>query len=418
MTERYDEMKNSLQNKLNTDPNFKEIYDKSKECGFHIYSFVKLRDEWSDLSDSQNFIRHSYLSFCSFDEVERIVDPSDESDFLLQTRADSILSNMRIYRTFQKRASSIKDSEWNLTSQFDDSIFKSFKNNVVKKYRYKIDKILYGTIYSDCPNGFIEDTIFGSRIIISEALKYFLYFMNIGFYSFWDDGKINVSIETKHGATLIGIRTMLLKESFDFELDPRGKVPPEIHKTLEQIVDIQLSFIIAHEYAHFLLNHLDKNSLVEKYIFNANTSNRNFEAKPLKIYTQSQIEEFEADELAINILCGDEDNYEKKMMILYTIFVMSFFDILASINIAKSRKQYQSKTHPSPIERREKMMVLGKKIWDDEQLENAKHIISFSEIVKRNLLQHHSKHPSSMTTYGSVYLTQWKGDKTVDRIDY
>lgn len=417
MKEQYDEMKNPIQKRLKTDPIFKESYTNLKKAGIHIHSMVKFRDEWSNLSDRQQQIRYSYLSFCSFDEVERIVAPSDESDFLLQTRADSVSSNIRIFRTFQKRASNIKDSEWNLSSQFDDSIFKLFKNEVAVKYLSRIDEILYGTIYSDCPNGFTEQTNFGSRIIISEALNLFLYFMNLGFYNFWDDSKIKILPETKGEAILIGIRTMLLNESFDFELDPRGKVPLEIHQRLEQIVDTQLLFIIAHEYAHFLLNHLDNNSLVEKNIYNINHTDQRSQPITLKIYTQSQIKEFEADKFAIKILC-DDDNNRKKIILLYTIYIMSFLDILASIRSAIKRNQSQTKTHPSPIERREKMMELGKKIWDKEQLEIAKETIRFSEIEKRKLIKHYSQHPSSITTYGSFYLTQWRDKKIIDRIDY
>ena len=417
MKEQYDELKNPIQKRLETDSIFKESYADLKKKGIHLHSMVKLRDEWSNLSDLQQQIRYSYLSFCSFDEVERIVAPSDESDFLLQTRADSVSSNIRIFRTFQKRASSIKDSEWTLSSQFDDSIFKLFKNEVAVKYLSRIDEILYGTIYSDCPNGFIEQTNFGLRIIISEALNFFLYFMNLGFYNFWDDGEIKILPETKYEAILIGIRTMLLNESFDFELDPRGKVPLEIHQKLEQIVDTQLLFIIAHEYAHFLLNHLDNNSLVEKNIYNINPSNQKFQPKLSKIYTQPRIKEFEADKFAIKILC-DDDNNKKKIILLYTIYIMSFLDILASIRRAIKRNQYQSKTHPSPIERREKMMELGKKIWDKEQLKIAKQTIHFSEIEKRRLIKHYSQHPSSITNYGSFYLTQWRDDKIIDRVDY
>lgn len=417
MKEQYDENKNPLQNELKANSNFQEIYSNLKKDGFHIHSMVKNRDEWSNLSDIQKQIRYSYLSVCSFEEVERLVAPSDESDYLLRIRADSILSNMRIFRTLQKRANSIKDTEWTLTSQFDDSIFELFKNEVVKKYVSRIDEICYGTIYSDFPNGFIEQTNFGPRIIISEALKFFLYFMNLGFYSFWDDDKIKILTETKGEAIFIGIRTMLLKESFDFELDPRGNVPPEIHQILEQIVDIQLLFIVAHEYAHFLLNHLDDNYLVEKNIFHINSSNQNFNPKILKIYTQSQIKEFEADEFAIEILCGNDINKKKKIL-LYSIYIMSYFDMLTSLKGAIKRKQYNKKTHPSPIERREKMMDLGNKIWDDEELKIVKQTIHFSKIAKRKLIKHHSQHPSSLTTYGSFYLTQWKDKKMIDRVDY
>lgn len=413
-----DEMKNPIKNLLEENPIFKDdFYNKLLKEGFHIQAIVKGPDEWSHLSEKQREIRCTYFSICSLDEVERIIAPSDASDSLLRIRADSVLSNQRIFRTFQNKASIIKASEWNLTSQFDDSILEDFKNEVQKKYKDRIDEIFFGTLYSDFANGFIEQTKYGPRIIISEALKFFLYFMNLGFYGFWDDDEVEILIETKSQGILIGIRTMLLKESFDFELDPRGNVPLEVHEKLEQIVNVQLFFIIAHEYAHFLLNHLDDDYLSEKKLFNVNPSHPNLKPKTLNIYAQSQIKEFEADELAIEILC-DDDVDKKKMVLLYAIFIMSYLDIFDSLKEAINRKRNPKRSHPSPIKRREKMMGFGKQIWDDDQLRIAKQTIQFSKIVKKRLIKHYSQHPSSITTYGSIYLSQWKDRKLIDRVDY
>lgn len=88
----------------------------------------------------------------------------------------------------------------------------------------------------------------------------------------------------KH-ALVLAIRIMLQKEALDFELDPRGDVPEDVNVQLETYTLFEMFFVIAHEYSHSILKHLDSRNIVEStdhYVY----------------YNQSQLQEFEADENA------------------------------------------------------------------------------------------------------------------------
>ena len=78
-----------------------------------------------------------------------------------------------------------------------------------------------------------------------------------------DFEEYNLSEKTKMEALYIGLRIMLGKEVFDFDIDPRyDNLPKKLVDSLNTIVDNQLLFIIGHEYAHHTLDHLNKNMVI------------------------------------------------------------------------------------------------------------------------------------------------------------
>jgi len=63
-------------------------------------------------------------------------------------------------------------------------------------------------------------------------------------------------------------------------------------------------------------------------------------------------------------------------------------------------------------------MRMGKKRWNQDELTTCKAIVKISEFFKENVIKLYSENPSAFTTYGSIYLDQWRGKPKIDRIDY
>jgi hypothetical protein len=417
MGKKLGKMKNPLHELLETNIDFKKWYYKARDQGFYVYAVTGIPNQWSHLNEKEKQKRLRYLHICSPEEIERIISPTNVSDLLLRYRADSIISNMRILRMFEKRASYVKESEWTLKDQFDDSIFGTFHDKIAEKHRKNINDITFGTFFSDDPNGYCIKTKFGPLIILSEALKKFFYFMNLSLHGFRVDVNNKVSQLTQEQALLIGIRTMVLTESFDFEIDPRGEVPEDIDRAVKEMATLEMLFAIAHEYAHFLLNHLDDRNVTSKVMSHLMASKLPLHFERVTIYSQSQVQEFEADNFGIKILSGDDVKKEREIL-LYAITVMSYFDIFEALIHVILEKASPSDSHPSARERRKRMIKIGRKIWDSDELETCKRLIRIANFFKKRVIIWYTKNPSTFTQYGSIYLDQWKGKPKIDRIDY
>ena len=136
-------------------------------------------------------------------------------------------------------------------------------------------------------------TEFGKVVIVSEVLRYFLYFINIATMDL--EG---VPEDVRNDALVIATRTLLLTEALDFDLDPRGVVPASIHAQVTQMVKWQMKFIIGHEFAHHILQHGNDGNL---YMSKA----RRFSDEDVGEfvgYQRQHAEEFEADLHSISIV--------------------------------------------------------------------------------------------------------------------
>lgn len=410
-----EKMKNMLPQLLKN-KEFKNIFDEANNNGQYIFSFPpKAPESWLNLTKNELNSHTYYYSICSVEEIERIFNPSNTSDILLKLRADSVLNNIRIHRTFCKRACYVRNSEWELTKQFDDSILQVFKEMLNEEYKHKIDQVHFGTIFTDKPTGYISKTDFGYLTIIPEALSKFLYFMNIGFYPLFNY-ETTILNQTIREAIMIAMRLMLSSESFDFELDPRGNIPKNVNEDLMTMTTFELLFIIAHEYAHFLLDHLDDTNSTDVNLFDILPSDLNNRPTSHKVYTYSQLKEFDADKFAIEILSGSNQD-QKRAILLFSVVVMSYIDIYESLKYI-IKPICPSQTHPSPNERREKLMALGEEIWLDVESELVNEIVNFSGDVKKSLINGYRNNSSDFTKYGSIYLSQWKKKFKTDRVDY
>jgi hypothetical protein len=417
MNDKYGPMKNPVPYMLKTDPDFRKLHQKLKEEGFYIHSMCRPVPEWDDLTENERQKGYWYLPICSLKEVERVVSPKNLSDYLLYLRAESIVTNMRILRTMHDRAGKVPFDDWELTNQFDDSIFDEFKASVDSSYQEAVKPYVCGTIFSDDPNASCSATKFGILIVISEALKIFLYFMNLGYYEVWNFEKEEIPLLVKRDALLIALRTMLLIEAFDFELDPRGKIPKTIHRRLTDISNAQIGFVIGHEFGHILESHLKEGSLYKRlpsYFRKENPKHGKF---LLNLYSKSEKQEFEADSKAIDIIAGDSIE-RRRSVLLNAILVFCFFELFEIVYKSITGDHDGSGTHPPANKRRLEMINLGSTFWTSHDVEIIDSIIKLTEECKSAITELLHDNPKLFSFYGSLYLGPWRMKKKIDRIDY
>lgn len=127
-------------------------------------------------------------------------------------------------------------------------------------------------------------------------------------------------------------------------------------------------------------------------------------------YNQSQLQEFEADENAIDILSE---------MTTEEVALDSAVNFFMAMDVFEQAKEqiYPSmsfvKTHPKASERIRKLMSKHPKI--DIDVEN---LIGFNKKIKDELMDMISLNFELFDIYGSVYLGEWHKTQKIDRVDY
>ncbi len=355
--------------------------------------------------DEEMISRIPYMGFLNKEQISRVLNIQNSKDYLLKQRADIVLDKVRIYRVIKKRQ--YLNQEWNFENHFDSTPFDGYIKFLEYKDYENIEKITYGYIFCDDPNGRILKTDYGNIVTISESLKYFLYFMNLCFLTFND---IEVPNDVKHAALLIAIRTMLQTESLDFELDPRGIIPDKLEKQLIEYTNLQLEFIVGHEFSHHFLNHLENASIVEKSMFE-----RDCEIYE-KVYTYNQMQEFEAAIDAIKRpIFSDE---MRKNFVNRALFFFAYFEIYNSVKEQIFPSGNRIKSHPEPMDRFNKIKQEFHSLFDKDELENIDNLLKFVDFYKIELQEDVSINIERYEFYGSIYLGSWRGKPLVDRVDY
>lgn len=386
--------------------------------GMYLFGIgTSIPKEWEKLSKEEIVDRQDYFFICSREEVERIYSPNNSADILLKARADSILNNIRIRRVFSKRASLVEEDKWTLTDQFNDSIFDDFTNSISPEYKKLLNEVQFGTLFTNRPNAYCIKTQFIPLIIFSEALYTYFYYLAICEARYWQGIGEIINADTEKHALLIAIRTMFLTESFDFEIDPRGKPPEPLNGFIEGIVRQEMQFVIAHEYAHYLLKHLDERKLKDENFALDFTGDEKPETKHLILpfYSVDQQQEFDADRLAIDILSGSSQSKGQVLLFaLSALMKIRLFETLANYR----RKQAES-THPASSNRCQELLKLAKGIWDDEELATFNNLERLIKQYEKTLIESFKRDQHVFTVYGSMYLRQWKkGKLKIDRLDF
>ncbi len=341
--------------------------------------------------------------------------PQNAEDYLLKLRADAIADNPRFIRIFLSRYNK-KQAEWTLSSFYQNTAFSNYMRKLPQYYAEKCRDIPAGFAYLKEPNGACIKSEFGNVIVISEALEYFLFYMNVFIFSKgWEMPR-----DDALSAFVIAAKTMLRTEPLDFDLDPRESLPRKVKVECWRMVRAQINFIIGHEYAHLILGHLNGNAVkfdAFSMLGAASSSQDN-----LKYYTPRQNQEFDAD--VGSILHADYDDVETATNLdAATIFFIAL-DVFYAVDDYINPPINLVKTHPDPLDRiwRLRDAVHLARPGSQEHsypAEGIHSVISAMEIFKKFLVA--DLLPVQIEIFEdfqSVYLPSFRRRKLYDRFDY
>lgn len=372
---------------------------------FHLTGVVKNAD-YEGLGEDALF----YAAFCSREDIEKIKHLSSAHDHLLKLRAEAIVDNPRLVRVFKKRKGTKKN--WSLEGYYSNKQReRSYIRSLSKGNQSRLENIPAGSAYLNYANAICIKTKAGNIIAISEPLEYFLYFMNVFFYG--DD--FGIEDKDLFHSFLIAQRTMAGHESFDFDMDPRGKLPEHIEHFIRTITDLQYQFILGHEYSHHLLGHLNDSRLFTDNLSSLLYAHNGKEK--IRHYKYSHKLEYDADWYAIKNIKGNSSYRE---MIANSAFLtLMFFEtrkIISDYTNPGGGINYSS--HPDPVDRIFKLRSKLNNRWgfSREQLEN--NIEYLTRYTNQFVNEHLVFNYDEFERYGSVYLPNFKPKLLMDRVDF
>jgi len=237
-------------------------------------------------------------------------------------------------------------------------------------------------------------------------LRHFLYYMSLGVTA------IEVPPEVRRNAILIAIRVMFMYETMDFEIDPRGNVPPNINDEIERIVEAQIQFVIGHEYAHHRLGHsfdhvINISSKQGDAFVGENTSQ-------LSLYKRSWEQEFEADVASVSGAVAWPSRHQLVHGAIHFFLALFVFESVAN----KLDKGFAAiDTHPPTLER---YFHIVDNFGDEFSIDRseAEAWLKYHAHVSEQVIAFAESDPDNFCRYGSIYLAQWQGVPLVDRVDY
>ena len=349
---------------------------------------------------------------CTKEELLALRHPRSVEDDLLALRANAIADSSRLKRVFLHRRA-LREQDWSLTSSFDGSEFEKYISTLPHPKQARCRRVTGGFAFLVEPNGACIRSPRGDLIVISEALQQYLYYMN----AFLFDPK-EFSVDDRLAALMIAIRTMFLKESLDFDLDPRGNLPAALDHRLRAVTHDQIQFVIGHEYGHLLMNHLDHRvardaprGVIPGYV-----------AGKLKYYNPLQKQELAADVAALLDPVVDDQVLADRLM--GAIWFFLGLEVFYGVSRFMKNSAKVTTTHPPPLERAWALhsAVLTAKpslaalVYSDEELT---HYVSQTQELKARLLtEFFPNNRDQLEVYGSTYLPNFRGRQLADHVDY
>lgn len=175
LTESYlDIFEQELQNHHDYE-NIKErfIIDREKKRLIQIHDKIP-HAEIEDLNDEERF----FYPLCSKSEINRIFNVKNSSDYLLKFRAEQVVDNQRLNRVYASIRRKL-NGKWNFSRYFDSLVFQQYLDHLPERQRKICRHIPHGAIHLNEANGYCIKTSFGNVIVVSLALRQFLYYMNL-----------------------------------------------------------------------------------------------------------------------------------------------------------------------------------------------------------------------------------------------
>jgi hypothetical protein len=353
-----------------------------------------------------------FYAFCSKKEILRLRELRGAHDYLLRIRANAIVDSPRAVRVMRARKKNFEQNgrQWTLSQYYHvkDHYQKSYISYLSRTNAKLLKGIPSGLAYIPDVNAVCIRSLAGDVVMASESLEYFYYFMSIAFYG---EALDIHSIDREH-ALLIAVRIMSGAEALDFDIDPRASLPPKAERKIMDLVRYQMQFTFGHEYAHLLCNHL---SSPQNY--GSETPHKITDALLKKHHIYNHILEHEADLYALRNIQHDQKAHLGVSQGAFSVFLYSHFLVEVQKEFGV-RKPSVSETHPAPLNRLQKLLQgLGKKspVSKDEL---ADHLSVLDEMKKNFISQLKNSSDDILTSYGSVYLPNYKPKLQQDRYDF
>jgi hypothetical protein len=370
----------------------------NEDESFYITDF-DTKDE--DLSPEE----HLFLPFCAKNEIVRLRELKNANDYLLRVRANAVADSSRMTRVMSARRKLFerRGREWTLTSYYHsfDAPAKHYIRSLPRRDRHLAMSAPFGFAPVNEANAICVRTLVGDVIILSEALRYFYYFMTVCLHG----EKYDIELTDRIDAGCIALRIMNGSEALDFDIDPRGLLPPRTEARIQQFVDVMVEFTFGHELAHLLLQHLSSGSQ------SASVDHAEF-----KTYAHEQ--EYAADLHAIKNVTSDKRRAALAIAAFNVFAYLHFIELVGAVRSEVKRFSVSS-THPTPIDRLENLnsRIVARLDASRFQPENVTEVM----MQYRDMLLHRISHvPRSdpLTFYGSIYLGGLGGRVRRDRIDF
>lgn len=411
--QRFENIKDEYRKNLETHPNRHEVA-KRLYVGDDVIVYIRNRHPRAIFSgiDSENTI---YYPFCNMEEIKQIQSMQSADDYLLKVRADAIANNPRSIRIFLSRYRK-NPKNWSLSSFYEKTEFSRYIQKLPDNKAVVCAKIPAGFAYLREPNGACIKSPFGDVIVLSEALEYFLFFMNLFIFSKgW-----KIPYRDSLAAFIIASKTMLRTEPLDFDLDPRGNLPKKVTRECWGMVHAQIEFIIGHEYAHLILGHLEGSAIgFDSLAMLGSTSES---SPPSQYYSPRQNQEFDAD--IGSILHAEYNDVESARSVdAATIFFLGL-DLFYTVDSYINPPMNQMKTHPYPLDRIwnvRKSVHLARPGSQQYSYPNDDliSVIKGLDVFKKFLTEEYLPIEIELFEgFNSMYLPSYRNKKLHDRFDY
>ena len=292
---------------------------------------------------------------------------------------------------------------WALTHYYHshDGFHKAYLERLQKSAARSLKHIPSGLVPIIEANAACLASLTGEIVVVSESLYRFYYFMTIAMYG----GNFDIDTGDRINSMLIAYRIMNESESPDFDLDPRGYLPPMVAARLHKIVSEQMQFTYGHEYSHYLCGHTSTESVV---LTAAGGDARVFAHR----------HEYEADANAVRLVQHDPKFADQ--IALAGMSVLVYVSMLMRLKKSYTLKTLPvSETHPDPIDR---LWALTDYLGTRSPLNKAE--VNHMLVVGEQLLEifprllHSAARADLLTFYGSIYLPGSFKRMKVDRIDF
>jgi len=374
---------------------------------FHLLNVIPTK-ELEGLSQEEAF----FYDFCSRKEILRLRELGSAHDYLLRIRANAIADSPRAIRVIIARRKTFESTgrKWTLSHYYHSKDFhhKSYISLLQRANAKKLKSIPSGLAFITEANAVCVRSLVGDVVIASESLEYFYYFMTLAFYG----QQLGIEFIDRADALLIAVRIMNGAEALDFDIDPRGTLPPDTERTLAALVKAQMQFTFGHEYAHLLCGHLSESNTPGGAVSVAEGMEHR---KNLRLYSHEL--EFQADLYAVKHVHQSES--------AFAAIAQGAFSVLLYLHFLQEMREpcglralSVSDTHPAALERIHRLHKgLGKKSPLDE--ETMADILAVSTEMS-SVLAHRLKDAREdlLTFYGSIYLPSYVTRPKQDRYDF